>query len=62
MSENKYFKVMVTNEYVVQANSQKEAMQIYKWFSNWHEEDSNCYELSLDDLKKYGITNENDQV
>lgn len=53
--EKKYRKVIVTKEYVVEADSDKEAKQLYKYFSVWSDEDINTYELTDGDLEKYNI-------
>ena len=54
--EKKYRKVIVTKEYVVEADSDKEAKQLYKNFSVWSDQDINTYDLADNDLEKYGLT------
>jgi hypothetical protein len=53
--EKKYRKVIVTKEYVVEAESDAEAKQLYKNFSVWSDQDINTYELTNSDLQKYSI-------
>lgn len=53
--EKKYRKVIVTKEYIVEAESDTEAKQLYKNFSVWSEQDINTYELTDGDLEKYKI-------
>jgi len=53
MSEKVYFKVIKTTEYIVEAESSREALQLYKNFSVWENEDKNAYELTSEDIKKY---------
>lgn len=53
----KYRKVIVTKEYIVKADSDFEAKQLYKNFSVWSEQDINTYELTDNDLAKYDLTN-----
>lgn len=55
MSEKTYYKVIVTKEYVVEAQTESEALKDYKQFSVWSESDINSYELTVSDLEKYGI-------
>jgi hypothetical protein len=55
MSDKVYYKVTVTKEYVVEAETTDEALKDYKQFSVWSESDKNAYELFPDDLPKYGI-------
>lgn len=55
MSDKKFYKVIVTHEYVVEADSTREALQLYKWHNVWSDSDKNSYELTSEDLEKYGI-------
>jgi hypothetical protein len=56
MSDKKYHKVIVTKEYVVEAESESEARKLFRNFSEWEQEDVRIYELTDNDLDKYGIT------
>lgn len=58
MNDEKYFKVIETREFVVKAESLREAIAVRKVSSSWQETDVNGYELTDSDLEKYDITNE----
>jgi hypothetical protein len=55
MSDEKYFKVIETHEYIVKATNTTEAKQLRKLISVWDDCDVNGYELTEEDLKKYDI-------
>lgn len=55
-----YFKVIVTKEFVVDAESESEAINTYQCFSVWEEKSTHAYQLTENDLEKYGIENNAD--
>lgn len=58
MSDEKYFKVVETKEYIVKATSTTEAKQLRKLISVWDDCDVNAYELTEKDLKNYELKND----
>ena len=55
MRDGKYFKVIETREFVVKAESLREAIAVRKVSSQWTETDVNGYELTEEDIKQYDI-------
>jgi hypothetical protein len=55
MSDEKYFKVIVTSEYIVKANSSSDAIKNYIREDNLVDTDEHAYELTENDLKNYEI-------
>jgi len=51
----KYFKVIVTKEYVVESDTEQDALSCYESSSVWSDESVDSYELFDSDLPKYGI-------